>query len=1168
MRQFLALLKEWAYKIARWFKALPLWWKYALVALLFAGLAGYCVFRWGLRQQIDSGLIAKDSRAGSYVNNLWFLPDGTLVGTFRSYPKVVVSVWRPQNQGLVSETKTFDVRLFWDHIERKAARDEQDNKQLGIRTVAERMNLFEDHAVTRDGSHIAFLYLGYLVIFPHDWTGSESDITDIVDVGTKETNSPCALTITDTDLVALAYPDGKVEFRDLKAPRQVVGSRQTKLTKPSIMKPFGNFLAVVSAEDAAVVMLDMSTLTKETPLHGYPLSSLEKFRLAISNNGRLAIGTGSLKVFLNQPDGSGDASIPLEAYGAVKILSFYDQDRVLAGGDFQDVYLLASGQIPYKIATVPKGVNALAVNANRIAYAGEEGVFLAWHSKRRLINTIGKIAIGVLGALLLGLVGLYRYDLRKRRESDSPPREKPSVVGELRLPEDPPADLVEVCASGECVLYAGAGLSARSGLPVWKEFVHGLLDWAVENKFVDESEAASFHAEIETGDADPVADSVISRLKSPEQLSLLNSYLRQVFLKTSSPSSFHFLLKRIRFSAVLTTNFDNLLERNYQVFPDQIYTPKDADKLLAALTKREYFLLKLYGTLEQPETVIVAPAQYESGIAGNKIFSRFMQTLFVSRTLLFIGASLEGIEAYLRGISLPKDVARVHYALVAVTGNAWRAKADLLERRYGIKVFPYTPGDDHADLGKFLKRLASRVSEQPTAATGTRQVTSRLKRLSLENIGPFESLVLEFDPVMQILLGDNGVGKSTILKAIALALCGDEARNYAGRLLRFGCSHGQIVLETDNKTSYVTEINRSGSDGEAEIISNTARPLEAEGWLAIGFPPLRTTSWVPPKGPDADFKFKSRPVADDLLPLVTGDVDPRLDKLKQWIVNLDYQSVKGESDRKGRSDQYRRLVDKVFKVIATVTEKMTLKYERVEAGTNRIILKTDDGTDIPLEALSQGTISLVGWIGILMQRLYEVYDRDDDPTKRYALILMDEIDAHMHPLWQRTLANHLKEIFPKAQFIATTHSPLVVGGMPATQVMRFARNKKGAVARLPVASDMTLGYTDQILTSLLFGLPTALDDTTERKMKRYYELYEMADHGGHHEEYEQLKQELMARVPPPSSSYQEKHDEQLSQADMLKEIGEKLAQVSPESGDLLLNRAAKLRFQIEGDKKQ
>lgn len=385
-------------------------------------------------------------------------------------------------------------------------------------------------------------------------------------------------------------------------------------------------------------------------------------------------------------------------------------------------------------------------------------------------------------------------------------------------------------------------------------------------------------------------------------------------------------------------------------------------------------------------------------------------------------------------------------------------------------------------------------------------------------------------------------------------------------MLKNGSSSGQITLETDNKTTYVTTIERDQSGTEAEIVSTTARPLESEGWLAVGFPPLRTTSWVPPKGPDSDIKVRSRPVAEDLLPLIRGDVDPRLDKLKQWIVNLDYLSIKSGADGKSQDGHYRELLNKVFSGISSVTEGMTINYGGVESGTNRIIIKTDGDTEIPLEALSQGTISLIGWVGILMQRLYEVFDQDEDPTKRYALVLMDEIDAHMHPAWQRTLVNHLKDIFPNAQFIATTHSPLVVGGMPTTQVMRLAKNRNGKVVSPPITPDMTMGYTDQILTSILFGLPTTLDDTTEKKMKRYYELEKMTSRETHEAEYEQLKQELMTRVPPQSSSYEEKREEQLSEAEMLKQLGEKLLQISPEGGKVLINRADNLRTSLEGGK--
>jgi hypothetical protein len=247
----------------------------------------------------------------------------------------------------------------------------------------------------------------------------------------------------------------------------------------------------------------------------------------------------------------------------------------------------------------------------------------------------------------------------------------------------------------------------------------------------------------------------------------------------------------------------------------------------------------------------------------------------------------------------------------------------------------------------------------------------------------------------------------------------------------------------------------------------------------------------------------------------------------------------------------------MFDLIGNVAEGMKLTYRGVADG-NIILVETQDGTLVPLEGLSQGTISLIGWVGILMQRLYEVFDGDPDPTRRYALVLMDEIDAHMHPLWQRTLVSHLKEIFPAAQFIATTHSPLVVGGMPARQVVRFGKDKQGQACIIPIAPDMTLGYTDQVLTSLLFGLPTSLDRDTEKKKQRYYELYRLKDRGSNEPEYESLKQELMARIPPPSGSYDQKHAKQLEEANSLMELARKLSKQSPAEGQVLFDRANKL----------
>ncbi|MGC4001112.1 MAG: hypothetical protein QM767_28100 [Anaeromyxobacter sp.] len=124
---------------------------------------------------------------------------------------------------------------------------------------------------------------------------------------------------------------------------------------------------------------------------------------------------------------------------------------------------------------------------------------------------------------------------------------------------------------------------------------------------------------------------------------------------------------------------------------------------------------------------------------------------------------------------------------------------------------------------------------------------------------------------------------------------GSDARNYAARLVRAGKTKGRITLTTErNPTGYVTEILIKDMQSEAEVISLPSRPMEAEGWLALGFSPLRTVSWTPSTGPQAIVQ-KGRPTADDLLSLLSGEPDPRMDRLKQWIVNLDAADKAGQA---------------------------------------------------------------------------------------------------------------------------------------------------------------------------------------------------------------------------------------------------------------------------------
>lgn len=682
--------------------------------------------------------------------------------------------------------------------------------------------------------------------------------------------------------------------------------------------------------------------------------------------------------------------------------------------------------------------------------------------------------------------------------SDEQVIESPSLKQEserLGLPV-PPDDLISSLAKDECVLYSGAGLSANMGLPTWSLFISGLLRWATDSGYINTVLADALKEAIEHGEIDVVADSLINSIGS--NLDAVNNYLREVFLAPAPNLSHQYvLLRKIPFCAALSANFDNLLERNYEsIVKSRIYTPKDTESLLASLSRNDFFILKLYGTLERPESVVVAPAQYQALIAENLIFSQFMDSLFFSRTLFFLGNSLNGIAAYLNGLKFQgTSTPRRHYALVDVTGSAWKVKADLLQRRYGINVLPYSASPGYPEINSFLERIIEKLEVQKAdaavnlmSADKTPRSVTWLKRLTIENIGPFDKQSFDLNRGWNVLFGDNGVGKSNALKAIAVALCGQDARPYAEQLIKADQSSATITLDMASEVngiseerSYITKLHRTRTGAEVESIPT--RALEVENLLSLGFPPLRAMS----EGRTTErMEAKEGPDPGDLLPLISGSPDNRLDKLKNWILDLNYL-IKDSADPV-EIDRLTNALSEFFDVIRELTPGVEIELASIDVARKRVMVKTRDGV-IPIDYVSQGTSSLMGWIGVLWRRLFDMRGKEHTARERPALVLIDEIDAHMHPKWQQTLPVDIRRLFPSLQVIATTHSPLIVPALERGEV--FSLTRKPGEKRIDVEkiSEDYRGYrADQILTSRLFSLLTSRDKATHDELMEYTQL--------------------------------------------------------------------------------
>ena len=146
-----------------------------------------------------------------------------------------------------------------------------------------------------------------------------------------------------------------------------------------------------------------------------------------------------------------------------------------------------------------------------------------------------------------------------------------------------------------------------------------------------------------------------------------------------------------------------------------------------------------------------------------------------------------------------------------------------------------------------------------------------------------------------------------------------------------------------------------------------------------------------------------------------------------------------------------------------------------------------DSAPIYIGHLSSGTEGTLLWVQWLAFKILHHYDFADGWEKRPAILLIDEIENHLHPTWQRRVIPALLEHFPGLQIFATTHSPFVVAGLRTGQVHVLERDEKGAITARTNAHDVIGWTTDEILRTFM-GVDEPTDQTTVERAARLREL--------------------------------------------------------------------------------
>jgi hypothetical protein len=666
----------------------------------------------------------------------------------------------------------------------------------------------------------------------------------------------------------------------------------------------------------------------------------------------------------------------------------------------------------------------------------------------------------------------------------------PSSSAEASTPAQtgtPPAiskSLVEAVGSGRAVLYLGSRFGDAVGEAALPEMLRRLLG-RIEPP-LDASTRASLDLSIERGSLDYAAETVRGRIPD-EQLRRLIAEILQVRGDTGrigKPHALYELLAGLPFSAVLTTLWTTDTEAAYEAAKGGaplVVTP-GSEQLQQLIREDRYFVFHVWGLLAPDQPLLFTTEDREHALRDGSLAARFLSSIVSARPIVFVGATLEEIEIVLgspqlgspqRGASSGAEPQR-HFALVSsqhLTAT-WDLLARRLAGRFNVEVLRYVPTPGYPELMEGFTELKRRLPVTVVASEPAEPIR-RLTAVRLQNIGPFKSLDLRLNAGWNVILGNNASGKSTILKAIALGLCGDDPKAFepAARLLRASEANGMIELRVGNEF-FQTDLSRELNT--VRLKASGLTPLQRGRWVVLGFAPLRGGSLRESKGPSAF--GASEPQVADLLPLLSSSVDWRMDDIKQWIVNANAVPNGGT------------LLNAFFKILRDVNPNETISLKKVEHGTWRVLVSTDDG-EVPIEQVSQGMTSTIAWVGTLLQRMYEIYPQSKTPQLEPALVLVDEIDAHLHPAWQRILVRLVSKHFENIQVIATTHSPLVISSMDADNVI-IARRDPGARSEISIARaseevDLSGMRADEILTSTLFGLQTTRSEKDAAMMKRY-----------------------------------------------------------------------------------
>ena len=359
-----------------------------------------------------------------------------------------------------------------------------------------------------------------------------------------------------------------------------------------------------------------------------------------------------------------------------------------------------------------------------------------------------------------------------------------------------------------------------------------------------------------------------------------------------------------------------------------------------------------------------------------------------------------------------------------------------------------------------------------------------------------------------VILGDNGTGKTTLLQAIAMLEAmpqefivpeiGEKVvvpRSFTSGLQLFNWKPYRSIdgyLNLDSSLFIGSKLANS-SDGYVVKGWKAEKWFEESGKRSRG---KATTEAFKDIGALQCYSYgasrhmaKTR-LAEDEVDDPTASLfadDVALPNAEEWLLKTYLASLQASAKTvKDRLERRLKQIKAVLIPLLPDVDSIRFTETADPSDVTRVEFETPYGW-VTIDQLGLGYRTMIAWMVDLARRLFERYPDSSNPLAEPAVVLVDEIDLHLHPQWQRNLIQFLSERFPNTQFIVTAHSPLVVQAAADANIVLLRREGDHVVIENDLKA-IRNWRIDQILTSDLFGLESARSPHLDGLLKQRREI--------------------------------------------------------------------------------